>query len=193
MFEDQYVEINKLIMDLNGEIEGMRCRITDLATHREMITAVILSDLSDEEIIASQEILTWLFSEVSRSESVSLRARKIAQPRIPELTAQGFEGRNEYYKYYLPTISIRLAQNQEIEHVCAEIRRWAAIFGLSRHSLIIGIRERTLAEYGVWSMEYDQVKDIAQIQIRRWGNLQTEIPWTSLKVCLTFVAKSLYC
>jgi len=145
-----------------------------------------LRELTDEEILASEELRRWICGLSGRE--AHARYRRLQNQGLPEgLSVEGQDGRDEWYDKQLPILRVALQRRQEVGEIAQAVRQWAKVWALGRPDMILSVLEESLSAGGVWSIEWDMRTDKATVVRLRYGSREERFVST-LEPALNYVA-----
>lgn len=146
---------------LNAEWEEVRiaravldAQSARLRERSEQLTVQRLDAITDEQIMADEDLRRWL-CRTSYGDSAAHKRQSALMARYHEaISAEGYDARDEYIEDILPVPRIRLEQDSDIPAVAAALASWLADWSLGRSDVRIGVFEHTLSEYGSYAITW---------------------------------------
>lgn len=156
---------------------------------RKAAVGVVFAELSDEEVLASEELRAWVCAEYDHGGSACYnRYQELAKPRTRNLTLGGYDAREEYDGQYLPMITLLLDYRQDLTEVETALGDWAALWALGRPDIRLGVMDVSCSYNGSWSVFWDLETGAAEVRIRVYGRDTTKCEGT-LAEALTYIAE----
>jgi len=143
LLDAQWVTLRDAQAGLSAAFQELRGRTDDLTTRR-------LDVLTDEQILADEEIRRWLCAVGATHTGANQRLHSLAD--VSPLLIHHVDPRDEFYPLPVPTVMLEC--DSDVELWATTIEEWFKVWSLGRQDISIDVLESTLSAYSSYSLVY---------------------------------------
>lgn len=177
LLDAQWASLRDAQAGLSAAFQELRGRTDDLTTRR-------LDVLTDEQILADEDIRRWLCVVGATHTGANQRLHSLSD--APPLLVHHVDPRDEFYALPVPTVMLEC--DSDVELWATTIKEWFRIWALGRQDISINVLESSLSAYASYYLVYTPDSGVVAELFRNSVSLSKAFDG-SLVAVLRFIAK----